>query len=89
VQIEEIPMVTCLVIEIVGTEKNGLGARTFESIPRVGEWISLSVDESAVMFEVRQIAHAEGYVEGSHTNGADIYVTRVGSEMEAISSLRP
>lgn len=83
------PVVTCIVIEIVGTEKCGLGARTFENIPRVGEWVSLNVNELAFMFEVRQVAHAEGYVEGRDTNGADIYVTRIGSEVEAISSLRP
>jgi hypothetical protein len=42
-------MVTCLVIEIVETEKNGLGTHVFETLPRIGEWISLSESKLAVM----------------------------------------
>lgn len=81
-------MITCLVIEIVEEEKKGLGEHNFETPPRIGEWICLSESTVPVMFEVKMIVHPDGYIKGSQTCSADIYVTRISSQVEALLSLK-
>jgi len=80
-------MVTCLTIEIVGEDKVSYGAKAYESLPRIGECVSLEESGVASIFEVVAVLHCSEYREGVETNGADLYVKRLGSKLGVIFRL--
>ncbi len=57
-----------------------IGMQSFTAIPRVGDYLSIAVDEKAEAFVVKAVLHAA-------RGGADLFVEQVGSEQELIKKL--
>jgi hypothetical protein len=80
-------MITCLTIEIANGETITHGAKTYESLPRIGEYIALDRDGIGFLFEVVAIAHSPDYAERMQTNGADLYIKCLGKEIDVLTRL--
>ena len=57
-------MVTCITIEIINGETVPHGAKTYESLPRIGEYIAIDENGVGFLFEVIAAAHSSNYTEG-------------------------
>ena len=73
-------MVTCLTIELSNSgDFIPHGAKSYETLPRIGEYVSLEKDGKEALFEVITVAHSSDYVDGIETDGADLYIKHSGS----------
>jgi len=70
-----------ITIDVSSSETKGLGCKQYKSIPRIGEWIELSIDDIGHMYEVVMVAHS------SDGCGSDIFVRHLSESTQARKSL--
>ncbi|NOR70819.1 MAG: hypothetical protein GQ532_14195 [Methylomarinum sp.] len=70
-----------ITIDVSSTKTKGLGCKKYKSIPRIGEWVELSIDEIGHMYEVVMVAHS------SDGAGSDIFVRHLSESTQARRSL--
>lgn len=74
-------MYELITIDVSGSTVNGLGCKTYEYMPRKGDWVELDIDDTGTMYEVVVVAHS------STGAGSDIYIRLVGDTSSALGSL--
>ena len=80
-------MVTCLTTEISNEEKIGLGALSYEVMPRIGEFVSITTENrERGVYEVAMVIHAPSQ-EGGTPDGADVYLKYIGEEIDVFLQL--
>jgi hypothetical protein len=70
-----------ITIDVTEGKATGLGALSFVTHPRKGEWVEIDLDGIAHMFEVVMVAHS------STGHGSDIYVKRLDVTAKCVQSL--
>lgn len=71
-----------MVIDPTGETYRGLGEFNFSIQPKIGEWIEVTENDQASVYEVLAVVHATDCEE------VDIYVKRLGELEEALSKFR-
>ena len=68
-------------IDVSSKNPKPLGAKLYQSFPRIGEWVEIEIDEVGTMFSVVMIAHS------SSGHGSDVYIKHLSATPQAILSL--
>lgn len=70
-----------ITIDVTSETPKGLGEKTYETHPRIGEWVEMDVDGVGTMFKVVMIAHSNS------GDGSDVYVKSVGDSSSVIKNI--
>ncbi|EQA5332771.1 hypothetical protein ACS7D5_12930 [Proteus mirabilis] len=74
-------MYELITIDVSSDLPKGLGAKRYNTHPRIGEWIEMDINEKGTMFEVVMVAHSDSGA------GSDIYVRKLGLTSQAVKTL--
>ena len=74
-------MFEIITIDATTNPIKGLGALSYKSHPRIGEWVELNIEGIGTMFSVVMVAHS------AQGQGSDIYVKRISKTSDAINTL--
>ena len=74
-------MYKLITVDVTTDEVKGLGALSYRTHPRVGEWVEINVANVGTLFQVVMVGHS------SEGNGSDLYVKRLGRTGDVIHSI--
>ena len=74
-------MFELITIDVSSSKPEGMGRKSYKTIPRIGEWVEIEIDEIGNMFEVVMVVHSPA------GHDSDIYVKHLTKTPQAISGL--